>query len=1731
MAVLCNDGLRAGAVALAAASSGSDDTYTIEKSVKIDEAAQSYLEKKFKGEGNRRTNTLSYWIKTTGLDESTNVITGGGEDGNNRSHSGFDNSNKFYRYELVGGSDVAEFTSDRLFFDPNAWYHIVEVIDTRNDLDTDRFRLYVNGRKESISYTTKFPQLQQGLRSADGKNLTFGVYYDQGAFNCNVMLADIHYVDGLALSPAAFGKVDSTGNWVAINPYDSDGKLKVPAPNDGTTWSSGGGESESFDGDISGSNGPLIGSGAFSTICADLDVTINQSLRIEGNWAGASATIIIELDGKEYSPTSTEGLWETFDQFIGKSISGTLKAKTSSGQAYLRAVEVDGVILVDGRTDATSGDNPNNGKIWSDIVPTASGFRSGKSAPMGFDGDLTDYVATNDTTLTLPIGNWNATGKLEVMSGNNHQWSVDGSTAANMAGDQKWTSVGNAEDITNLVLTRTDGSYPLVYGMKINGHLLVDHRVDHSFHLKFNDTTSDARLGRNSRNKGIEDSTVNGALPIHNTTAEDSGYDPGETKGSGYRADSSAGTTDGTGLLLAIPGDSFTKYSSFGDSHVDDAAAAFNGSTSGTYATAGAGTTGTFTFTGSKFTGITKLRLYCRYDSRDSASNAKLLVNGEDIEAGSSAGWVTATEHLDSGKLTTIQIKSGSYSTALWAVEIDDVILQNYDDGDIHGSINTGSSNNILTVDGTLLKKDDSRFYGSSLYFPASGNGILTPTQDDFDMSTSSLNFTIEAWVKVKEGSSGGDGWLTLGGGTDSSSSLIWYWQTDNTMKSYISSSSSSGWNIANGKDWKVPIGQWTHLALVRSGGNTIKAYTNGANVWTENAVSAGLYGDQNSFCIGRAQSSQHANGWMNDFRFYRGVAKYTSDFIPPSRIDVTPYKLKTASPVTTDKSVANATGAKPILETTDTYGHVTNGSERSDSVSQQLLFLPMNGTNNATTFTDVSNNNWSVSVNGNTKTVTNESKFYGSCAYFDGSGDYLQYADSGDWECDGNFTVEGWFKFAHAPDGTNETLIGTVGSGGGNHGFDLGRRRSNDSNNPSKIAFSWADDNIDWYYLYSDEGLTDDGWHHIAASIDSNTARLFIDGVQQGGTVTHGTGTGHNSPTPLTIGAEYHSSGRHPFQGWMQDVRIYGDGKYTSDFTVTNDPNLYPPENQDALTDSPTNGGSDTGKGGEVTGNFCTMSMIDKGSGITLSKGSLTVSTPSSSDNWDNRKCMGTMSMSGGKFYYEQTFDTYTASAYAGVIKYSPNSAASSLGAQATGYGVASSNGKKYNNGTNAPYGDSFGAGDTISVAFDGETGTLWFAKNGTWMNSATKSQIAAGTTSNAAWTGIDKDMKPGYSAYSETVVTFNFGQRLWKYPDSVPDGFKALCTQNLPDTFSGDELNNPRKYFDIVSYRGTGVARALGGLEFQPELVWGKTRSNATDHKMANVLVGTGKYLETNQARDIENDSNSYTSWNSDGFSIGTSGDVNTAGRTYVAWCWDAGTSAHTSDLDAGTIDISSGNQYVNQTAGFSITKFTGTGANATFSHGLNAAPEFIVIKNADANVDWAAGHVGMTMGAGRGKFNDNVALTSDYASSYWNSTAATNSLIHVGNEGIANTSGSDGMMCFAWTPIAGYSSFGKYSGRGSNHEIFVYTGFRPRWIMIKTHGTNRWNILDTRRDQYNPVNKFLWVDSSDDETVETSNQIMVLSNGFQLKGTAAATNADGTTYIYSCFAEHPFKTARAF
>jgi hypothetical protein len=210
------------------------------------------------------------------------------------------------------------------------------------------------------------------------------------------------------------------------------------------------------------------------------------------------------------------------------------------------------------------------------------------------------------------------------------------------------------------------------------------------------------------------------------------------------------------------------------------------------------------------------------------------------------------------------------------------------------------------------------------------------------------------------------------------------------------------------------------------------------------------------------------------------------------------------------------------------------------------------------------------------------------------------------------------------------------------------------------------------------------------------------------------------------------------------------------------------------------------------------------------------------------------------------------------------------------------------------------------------------------------------------------------------------------------------------------------------------------------------------------------------------------------------------------------------------------------VNASAGFSVVTWTGTGANATVGHGLGVAPQLIINKPRNAADNWISWHT--SLGA-LGYVYLNLTNAAGSLAAMWNSTLPTSSVFSVGTNSNINSSAQT-MVSYCWTPIAGYSAFGSYTTNGSNDNTFVYTGFRPRWIMWKrTDGANSWGMVDTARSTYNVVGPYLLANSSAAEGVDSL--VDILSNGFKFRTSGFAS---GETYIYMAFAENPFKNSLA-
>ena len=339
--------------------------------------------------------------------------------------------------------------------------------------------------------------------------------------------------------------------------------------------------------------------------------------------------------------------------------------------------------------------------------------------------------------------------------------------------------------------------------------------------------------------------------------------------------------------------------------------------------------------------------------------------------------------------------------------------------------------------------------------------------------------------------------------------------------------------------------------------------------------------------------------------------------------------------------------------------------------------------------------------------------------------------------------------------------------------------------------------------------------------------------------------------------------------------------------------------------------------------------------------------------------------------------------------------------------------------------------------------------------------------------------------------------------------------------------DIDDPSAHFQTALYTGNGGTQSItndGNSDLQPDLIWTKSRSDTSFHMLTNSTVGTGQKLYSNSASAEESHANVVTAFNSDGFSIGSHSHINTNTYNYVGWQWKAngGTTA------SNTVGNINSTVQANTTAGFSIVTYTGNGsANQTIGHGLGTVPKMVLFKNRSSGQYWYVYHIGTgndTM-AYLNLTNGAQALSSQFST-------PTTTTFNVSNENSTfsgyNTSGNT-YVAYVFADVQGYSKFGSYVGNGNADGPFVYTGFKPAFLIVKaatTAGQN-WLVQDSKRPAYNPTSGRLFPNTSGAENTDTELPDF-LSNGFKVRSTSYGTNKSGETYIYMAFAENPFTTS---
>jgi hypothetical protein len=493
------------------------------------------------------------------------------------------------------------------------------------------------------------------------------------------------------------------------------------------------------------------------------------------------------------------------------------------------------------------------------------------------------------------------------------------------------------------------------------------------------------------------------------------------------------------------------------------------------------------------------------------------------------------------------------------------------------------------------------------------------------------------------------------------------------------------------------------------------------------------------------------------------------------------------------------------------------------------------------------------------------------------------------------------------------------------------------------------------------------------------------------------------------------------------------------------------------------------------------------------------------------NRVVFVDMPMDDGKYYWECTLKDQV-EAWVGVITedyekrqvtvFSDNS-------DGWSYNMSgSTDNQKNHNGSNSSSHGATVAGDTIGFLLDIPSGTL-------------KIEINGATQSNSEFTNIPTN-KRLFVAFNigggsgNVNMDWNFGQMPFLFE---PTGYQHVATNSLPEP----TIKNGKDHFEAITWTGDGNDnRDITTTEsFQPDFVWIKRRGSTLDHGLFDSVRGGNKILYSNLTIAEDTSSVNIKQFNSDGFRLGTGAQVNASSETYVAWCWKAGGTA-VSNTD-GTITSSVS---ANTDAGFSIVSYTGNSTlGATIGHGLSSAPEWILTKNRDTAADWAVYHVNQDATAPEDKYmalntTDGTATAVDR----WNNTAPTSTVFTVGDA--VQTNGANDMIAYCWHSVPGYSAFGSYTGNNSTDGVFIHTGMKPAWILIKrVNNADHWAVYDTTRDVNNPAFQILRPDVANaEDTTQPNNDLDILSNGFKWRTNDSRYNAS-EQYVYACFAEHPF------
>ena len=693
-----------------------------------------------------------------------------------------------------------------------------------------------------------------------------------------------------------------------------------------------------------------------------------------------------------------------------------------------------------------------------------------------------------------------------------------------------------------------------------------------------------------------------------------------------------------------------------------------------------------------------------------------------------------------------------------------------------------------------------------------------------------------------------------------------------------------------------------------------------------------------------------------------------------------------------------------------------------------------------------------------------------------------------------------------------------------------------------NRFKFSHNDSGSATYTVTSNRTFEDTSkFYHLLASVDttqstaSDRVKLYVDGdlitsFASSSYPSQDFDLDFNSTGTIAVSGQIPSGTLFPFDGYLTEINLVDGSALTPDTFGLTDTSTgrWIPKALTGITYG-TNGfrlqfGSSSALGDDTSGNNHDFSVTNLVAGDqttdspTQNHATLAVNGPnvSSSFSEGNLKAtfptssamtggLSTLKMVSGKYYMEATVDSISSAGLVLGIMGSDRYTATNefTGRRFDAYGYYSVDGKLFNNydgnSTSFTFGNSYTTSDVIGIAVDLDNDKLYFSKNGTFQNSANPSAGTGGhsiISAKSTTAGFYRFCLTDGGTGSTDIVTANFGQKSFTY--TPPTSFVALQQDNLPETSKG-----------------------VSGF------VWIKERTASSNHQIYDSSRGAGKLIMSSSTNAESTRTDALYKFLKGGYAVGDNSSINGSGDSVVAWNWVANVGNTASN---GNGSITSTVQ-VNQTAGFSIVEFTtpSTTQDFTVGHGLSVAPRVFFFKRLDSTSGWAFYHQDVFDANGN---QYTLFLNTTAASAapnpgtamYPSATTATTFSLRAG----ASIASSANCVAYCFNEVDGYSKFGKYTGNGNADGTFVYTGFRPAWLMIKSTGSANWYIIDTKRDPINPTGQHNI--NADTTSAESSNaglaSLDILSNGFKNRqGAGTGINNSGQAYIYMAFAEHPF------